>query len=58
MKISMGLFWRNNNKKVRGDLKNLFTDKRYIKNGTKLKGDNQTSKLIADLFNSLLKMKK
>lgn len=54
----MALFWKSNNKKVRSDLKNLFTDKRYAKNGSKLQGDNQTSKLIADFFNSLLKGKK
>jgi hypothetical protein len=54
----MGLFWRNNNKKVRSDLKNLFSDKRYRNNSGKLKGDDQTSKLIADLFNSLIKSKK
>ena len=54
----MALFCKNNNKKVRSDLKNLFTDKRYRDNGSKLKGDDQTSKLIADFFNSLLKSKK
>ena len=51
----MGLFWGNNNKKVRSDLKNLFTDKRYKKHGSKLKGDDQISKLFADLWNAFLK---
>lgn len=54
----MALFWKNNNKKVRNDLKNLFTDKRYRKNGASLYGDNQDSNLIADFFNLLLKSKK
>lgn len=52
----MKLFW-NNGKKVRSDAKNLFTDKRYRNNGNRLKGTDQGSNLIADLFNSLTKKK-
>ena len=53
----MGLFW-NNGKKVRADAKNIFSDKRYSKNGNKLSGDNQESKILADLFNSLFSKKR
>jgi len=48
----MKLFW-SNGKKVRSDAKNLFSDKRYKKNT--LKGTDQGSNLIADLFNKLNK---
>ncbi len=52
----MGLFW-NNGKKVRSDTKKIFTDKRYQNNGNKLTGTDQTSNLIADIFNKLTKNK-
>ena len=53
----MGLFW-SNGKKLRKDAKNIFSDSRYSKNGSKLTGDNQESKLLADLFNALFSNKK
>jgi len=53
----MGLFWKNNGKKVRSDMKNILTDKRYTSKKNQVKGDSPSSSILADIINIFLSKK-